>query len=133
MAVNVQCTNQLARVVVNSAIGGASYYLGAQWFTTIPAPTAAVFGATAATINLVTEPLFESIFAQPGANDASKTIGQVAAILTNTITAGLVAKLATGYTITLGSSVPLFFSAVLASFVVSSVLVLLGCGAIFND
>lgn len=127
----VSFTNHAAKVIGSSAVNGATFYLGATWFTTVPAHSAAVFGGTAVIVNLITKPLFDSIFAQPGANGASRCLGWAVTLLTNGITAGLITSLTTGFAITLETAVGLYLSAIVASIVVLSILGLCGCRSLF--
>lgn len=125
-AANVSITNQVAEIIVTSAIEGVTFYLGARLFTTIPGPAAAVFGVSATIIGAIVKPIFDYFLCQPGANDASRFLSGTLTLISSGFGAALSTSLITGYTITIGSFCSLFLSAIVAGILVSIVLSCVG-------
>lgn len=109
MAVNA--VNHFSGAIVDAACGGALGYISARIFTSIDPMHGGVYGIVSALVSKVTAPLFNKIFAQPGADDNSKCVGQVLNSLTG-IAVSLAICGALGFEMTFGTACVLIASQV---------------------
>lgn len=69
--------NTASSTVLSVGLAAALGYGAAKIFTKINPVHGAVFAATSALVSKIVQPIFDKIFAGPGANDASKAVGVV--------------------------------------------------------
>lgn len=122
----VQEVNVASQLVVQSALNGATGYLGARLFTSINPMHGGAFGLLSFLISKVTEPIFDGIFQQQGATNATKMLGYVLHV-TATIGLTIAACSVLGFSMTLSTAAILIISQIAAWILGSIVLDCCGC------